>query len=323
MSNAVKEITCSSAEAFLHELDRGNSFWEGKMHFWAFRGHSNDEEYELVPSALREKVKLGYTFAPMMGIQTTNRQQIDAELKIIHEFFWLIDSQGLSIPGDSNLLRTPSGWREIEEEIRKKGWPIDGILPLLAIAQHYGVPTRLLDWTDKPLAAAFFAAKEAATRVAKKKTVPSAVKYLSVWALNLDWIIHDAFPGEKRKLSVYVVTAPRATNPNLHAQGGVFTTEHKVKSEFKKRLLVRTVNELVKEKWKLLRAVAPVMMRLRLPVEEAGKLLRLLNQEQINSATLFPGYKGAAEALKERSLWDNAERPSYWLEKKGTEIIGE
>jgi hypothetical protein len=55
------------------------------------------------------------------------------------------------------------------------------------------------------------------------------------------------------------------------------------------------------------------MAHLKLPHQEARKLLRLFNQEGINSATLFPGYQGVAHSLAEREYWDIPERATYWM----------
>ena len=307
MPDAIEQIKCTSAEEMLQGLSRGNSLWEGSRQFWVFRGHSDDDNYRLIPSALRTvpPAVLGYTFAPVTGLQATNAEQKDVEFKRLHEFYWSIDAQGLKVPGDGNFLRTPGGWRDMENKIEKNGWPIDELLPLLALAQHYGVPTRLLDWSDRPLVAAFFAAKSVA--------VNPKGKYISVWALNLDWIINKAFPGSSPKMSVYVVTAPRASNPNLHAQGGVFTTENLTANDLPKSVKTKSVDEVVKEKWNKISCGKPVMGHLTLPVSEAKALLRLLNQEGINSATLFPGYQGAADSLAERQFWDMPERSTYWL----------
>ena len=307
MAHAIEEIYCNTAETFLQQLDLRNKLWENARHFWAFRGHSNDEEYELVPSAYRivPEAQLGYSFSPKKGVQSTNKTQIDAEFERIHEFYWAIDTQGLSVPGDNNLMRTPLGWKQLENKIESEGWPIDELLPLLSLAQHYGVHTRLLDWSDKPLVAAFFAAKSAAK-------APKG-KNLCIWAVNLDWIINKGFPGTNPKMAVYIVTAPRGTNPNLHAQGGVFTTENLTRKEFERKVKVRPVEKIVQDKWKSMRGRSSVMAHITLPVVEAPKLLRLLNQEHINSATLFPGYKGVAESITERSFWDKPERATYWI----------
>ena len=117
-------------------------------------------------------------------------------------------------------------------------------------------------------------------------------------------------------MAVYVVSAPRGSNPNLHAQSGVFTTEILTKKEQKQKGKpdIRTVDKIVTAQWDKLRWTRPVMAHIILPCTEAPKLLRLLYKEGVDSAALFPGYQGIADALKERVLWDKPERTSYWLE---------
>jgi hypothetical protein len=154
------------------------------------------------------------------------------------------------------------------------------------------------------MVAAYFAAKGAS------KDAPRG--FLSVWTLNFDWIVNTAFPSNT-KMAVYVVTAPRASNPNLHAQGGIFTTEMLTKNDLSKAVSVDPVDVIVENRWKELNWTVPVMGNFKLPCSEAKKLLRLLNQEGISAATLYPGYKGVALSLEERELWDVPERATYWM----------
>lgn len=98
-------------------------------------------------------------------------------------------------------------------------WPQADVLETLAIAQHHGVPTRLLDITHNPLIAAFFAADDARDPA----KVPGAKRF-AVWAVDLSMVRQAA--ASRAKLGVKPrlihVTAPRAGNSFLHNQDGLF-----------------------------------------------------------------------------------------------------
>ncbi|MEL6183449.1 MAG: FRG domain-containing protein [Myxococcota bacterium] len=91
----------------------------------------------------------------------------------------------------------------------------------VAIAQHHGMPTRFLDWTRNPLAALWFAIREAPAR-----DEDGALESGVVWVLDyaeadvVQNLEVEGSPLTNRKTRIY---EPRYVDTRIKAQAGVFT----------------------------------------------------------------------------------------------------
>jgi len=185
-------------------------------------------------------------------------------------------------------------------------WPPPNLLSILAMAQHYGIPTRLLDWTTHPLIAAYFAAKDACNERAKNRnpTGKRLAVYGAIISFIEEWFDKDNAKDFTRGV-VEVIRAPHAGNPNLHAQGGLFT-------------LVRTDHL----KWDDVEAPMPpekannfTVTALTLSWLDAPALLYLLSHLGVSAASVLPGFGGVVESLDEEKYWPKQflyPRPQYY-----------
>lgn len=152
--------------------------------------------------------------------------------------------------------------------------------PVVALAQHHRISTRLLDWTRNPFCAAFFAAVEVANN-------PDPNKKIAVYAIN-NIIL---------KYHIKLVSVPGSEIDFLRAQGGVFTYDSKGDELFVQRGQYPSLETSMGYIGAMFNPVF-TPKKYMLPQTEAPELLRLLWLEGVTQAHLMPTLDNVSEALK-------------------------
>jgi hypothetical protein len=176
-------------------------------------------------------------------------------------------------PNSGQRVRVPyraEDERAVLTMFKQQAWPYmpttpDGELQWLAIAQHHGLPTRLLDWTDGLLIAAWFAvekggAKESDSAIWVTKGVPQ---------MPVD------YQGEALTLAEPKSYRPTHINARITAQGSVFV------------ICPNPTSELV----------LPFAKKITIRREAEFTLKKRLNACGINRRHLFPDLAGLSDHL--------------------------
>jgi hypothetical protein len=228
---------------------------------------------------------------------------------------------------------------ELCEEIRRLGeaWPFLTNFtmrsPVAALAQHHGIPTRILDWSHDSRIAAYFACSNVSESEMDDPGKRVAVFGLNPFLLKRDRISEDEladFPDDPEAAKVFLsqhstFVEKAETTSYLAAQSGLFTHP-----DFADLYYVMTGDYPTIDKsieltvgWKHHVAdkqepdIKDFIRKITLPCQEADRLMEMLDDERIFLATLMP----SLDRMKD-SMLARAERRSRMVNRR-TNIWGQ
>lgn len=182
----------------------------------------------------------------------------------------------------------------------------------LFLMQHVGLPTRLLDWTESPLAAAFFSTEKAASQTIKNdaaiwaidpielNTLSGIEDFPNTWApgsirqtIQIAWRTKDEptfLPSGERilyKTCEYPVAIyPSSVHPRISRQKSCFTLHGTDKRDFETILSNKTITSKSR------------FIKFVLPKTIIQDIWQELHQIGITYSTIYPDLDGLSKELR-------------------------
>lgn len=317
-SEYIKDLHFATASDFLKSISYGGDLYNILNKNFIYRGHYSDG-YSLVPYALRENVWDSFNSPiprsddQLKLVSELEYVQILYEYDILQRFYNLCDINKLWVPQSVRMRNSVIKRYDIDSIFMHEEWLPEEFWELAALAQHYGLPTRLLDWSTNINTALYFAVHDyikpldvykrlelqRALIVNKGKQVENCME---IWALDVRVVI-----AKENILPLRIIRPAYSGNPNLSAQEGLFTLWQIHKPVrlgdglFAPDPVDRTpLDKLLTDRLsKGNEDTRPYMYHITIPQSAAVDIYSYLERINHTAAKLFPGYGGVAMSLKE------------------------
>lgn len=235
----IKTIECKNWLDFKSEIGKLFNTRPFQRGIYLFRGHGS-KEWPLISSFDR----------------WFKGEKIDKP-KTFNELFELFKKQTEGMKIDSHILEDENSF--------------------LAMAQHYSLPTRLLDWSESPYIASFFAF----CNIILNENIDT---HVAIWCLNSQNPIWD------EEFGCTIIDVPAYGNERIKNQLGKFTI---LKAPYD------TIEEYVND----FDSPGDALFRYIVPTKEVKTVLSDLDIMGINFSKIYPGIEGCAKSAGLRILF--------------------
>lgn len=298
------KIEFKNADDLFEFLMPNSSFWQHSNYDnWIFRGHRNSS-WQLLPKTFRENEKWELVHSLKLVIKSVPNG------KLFHEIFWIAsfakmaNRAGLKLPiaGFDEIFnyhfKEPE---EILEDARDssklipyfKNFHNKSIYNLLALAQHHGIPTRLLDVSNDPFKALFHAVEPDFKDDEKSDT-------------SCIWLFNSLTLNKTQRYKI--LNIPNFENLYLYKQAGLFVIDTLANIEIEQNIKIKDIKTFTEEsEWDKnmyeddeIHPIEYPCIQILFPADESTRceILNLLEKMNINRAILMPTYDNIKKALE-------------------------
>lgn len=230
--------------------------------------------------------------------------QFKKELYVLLKFLDFSDRNGLKLSANYEVRHNIHNYFNFKSQ----SWPKKEFIEIISLAQHYGLPTKVLDWTYDYKVSLYFALRDV---VDDTKEDSDGV----IWAFNYKLFENNPFENELYFNKLHFYRPEYNNNPNLRAQRGLFTfIIDDINNNDTRSLEDIIIDELISKKeynqedWAGRRQprVLPPKIKINEPIfykfiidkDIKVEMLKELYSDGYSEEFLFPGFEGVKLAME-------------------------